>query len=62
MDFAKDLTDLLAHGGWQAVSLGIAYLLYKTSMTGIITLGLYKAIVKVADTWGKSGAAAEGKQ
>lgn len=40
----QEILQLLQSGGWMAIALLAAYLIYKTTMVGIITLAIYKAV------------------
>ncbi len=46
-DFAKDFLLLLQNGGWQAIVGITLWLAYKTSITGLIVLGVYKGISRI---------------
>lgn len=45
-EFTTEFFKLLANGGWQAVTGLAIYLVYKTSMTGLIAYGAYKGFCR----------------
>lgn len=46
-EFGKDVVALLQNGGWQAIVGLFIWLAYKTSITGLIVLGIYKGVSRL---------------